>query len=707
MVVRFDPLQHMVGYVQSRGRARNKTSKFVIMIQKDDVACLAKYHQYLSAEPHLKSVYQTRQVDVTDSGEDQEDDEDEELDLVDLSERERYVVPSTSAFISYDNSLSLINQLCSMIPRDAFTSQHVPRFTGDFQSTLQLPACLPLPAKDLIFTGPRKHSKKEAKRAVAFMAVKHLHKFQVFDDYLLPAGSRKKGHEDGDGRAISDVSQVPDMMDILVRDPWTMGSRLWSHTIYVDGLPLAGLVTGTLLPALRFGNAGSVVEMGSGALVIFDGEDEHVKRRQMDDFTRLGVWYRITARLFVGHSSLFLVPITSNNQPDFPAIERLLANPHGNHDWTGIHASNQDRLLVMNSNQNGRTLLLRQIRSDLTLASVPPQGSLQDGFQTYYDYFVHKWTRKSRAADVPTDGPLLEVSILERSREASYHLDPASTKSEKSLPSVSSRSTYLVPQGCCTWIELSHEVSQAYQVLPVLCHRITDIYRAHQARFELRLPSISDSLLIQALTIPSSCAGYSNQRLETLGDAVLELCTTVHLYNRYPHRHEGQLDNLRQSSISNRYLCSRALDVGLEQFVTSENQSLRTWRYILPEDSSYEDSSKRRVPRLYPRRSLQDCMEAVIGASFVTGGIPMALHTGSALGLTFGGSCPWPQRYESTRASRPAPALFSALQESLGYTFHDSDLLVEAVTHPSFAAFSNSPSYQRLEFLGDGEMPRY
>ena len=39
---------------------------------------------------------------------------------------------------------------------------------------------------------------------------------------------------------------------------------------------------------------------------------------------------------------------------------------------------------------------LRKIRNDLSPMSVPPRGSFQAAFPTYYEYFVSKWTRKNR-----------------------------------------------------------------------------------------------------------------------------------------------------------------------------------------------------------------------------------------------------------------------------------------------------------------------
>ena len=39
-----------------------------------------------------------------------------------------------------------------------------------------------------------------------------------------------------------------------------------------------------------------------------------------------------------------------------------------------------------------------------------------------------------------------------------------------------------------------------------------------------------------------------------------------------------------------------------------------------------------------------------------------------------------------------------SLQEALGHSFRNHDLLIEALTHPSL---TGQPNYQRLEFLGD------
>ncbi|KAI5999539.1 hypothetical protein EDD15DRAFT_2193602 [Pisolithus albus] len=118
---------------------------------------------------------------------------------------------------------------------------------------------------------------------------------------------------------------------------------------------------------------------------------------------------------------------------------------------------------------------------------------------------------------------------------------------------------------------------------------------AHEARFQLGLPPIADDLLIKSTALPTTNANWN---LETLGDSVLKLITT--------------------SSMSNRALLARATEI--ERFLTSEGQNVHVWRYTVPEGEdvlSHMLNSYHAVQRSFPRRSLQDCMEATLGAAFL------------------------------------------------------------------------------------------
>ncbi|KAJ7090340.1 hypothetical protein B0H15DRAFT_838200 [Mycena belliarum] len=700
LVVRFDALQHMVGYVQSRGRARCKTSNFVIMVEENNEAQLSKYKTFLEKEPELKATYQTREEDNSVMGL-SDDQGDEDIHPSDLLQRERHVVASTGAVLTFDSAINLLSQLCALIPHDTFTPPHTPKYSGDFQATVQLPSCLPLPQQDLRFQGPRKCSKREAKRAVAFIAVKRLHELEVFDQYLLPVSGTPKGHEDNESIPLLDVDGIPEMMQVCVKDPWTIDCfhQLWIHSIFIENRRVAGFITGTNLFPVEI-DIGSQIRTTGGELVKFDEDLELGQRELMRRFTKEGIWLRITASPVDLPLNFYLVPIADTGQPNFLVIRRLLASPRGESDWNGIDESDYGRLMVANLNLPGQLYLLQKIRNDLSPASIPPDGSAeaQAGFTNYHDYWTQKWTGKpgsrKRPPYIPESGSLLELVPFSRSPRSGV-CPSGRTSSHSARPS-----HVLFPQGCCRWINISEDMYETFSIFPALHRRITDVYRLHRARLSLSLPAISEHTLIEALTLPCSNAGYSNQRLETLGDAVLQLCTTVHLFNRYPYRHEGQLSTMRQNSVSNRTLLSRAKVIGLETFLICETQDIKTWKSRIQCPLSDDITGPRMgVSREFPRRSLQDCMEASLGASFVTGGIEMSLHTGRALGLNFGGPAPWSVRYPLRKLS-PVSSMFSVLEESLGYSFRDGTLLLEALTHPSFDN-QNTSSYERLEFLGD------
>ncbi len=58
-----------------------------------------------------------------------------------------------------------------------------------------------------------------------------------------------------------------------------------------------------------------------------------------------------------------------------------------------------------------------------------------------------------------------------------------------------------------------------------------------------------------------------NERLEFLGDAVLELIITEYLFNKYPEKPEGELTSLRASLVNANMLGDVAADLGFNNFV--------------------------------------------------------------------------------------------------------------------------------------------
>lgn len=76
-----------------------------------------------------------------------------------------------------------------------------------------------------------------------------------------------------------------------------------------------------------------------------------------------------------------------------------------------------------------------------------------------------------------------------------------------------------------------------------------------------------------------------NERLEFLGDAVLELATTKHLFTNYPKQNEGQMTTFRSALVKGRHLAEIAeqLELGQYLFLSNgeEKSGGRQKKYIL------------------------------------------------------------------------------------------------------------------------------
>jgi ribonuclease III len=118
------------------------------------------------------------------------------------------------------------------------------------------------------------------------------------------------------------------------------------------------------------------------------------------------------------------------------------------------------------------------------------------------------------------------------------------------------------------------------------------------------------ALLKLALTHPSvaheqGAPIQTNQRLEFLGDAVLQLVLTRELYEKFPAFGEGPLTKARAKLVNRRTLAERARHLGLGQYlIVSRGEDLHGGR---------ERPS-----------ALADTFEALLGAIFLDGGFGVA-----------------------------------------------------------------------------------
>lgn len=130
----------------------------------------------------------------------------------------------------------------------------------------------------------------------------------------------------------------------------------------------------------------------------------------------------------------------------------------------------------------------------------------------------------------------------------------------------------------------------------------------------MQLPDFKDQKLLttalthrSALNEDNASAEVSNERLEFLGDAVLELATTRFLYNKFPDTQEGLLTAYRSALVKTETLAEVAQTLNLgEKLYLSKGE---------------EASGGRTNVSL-----LADTMEAVIGALYLDSGFETVAH---------------------------------------------------------------------------------
>lgn len=273
-----------------------------------------------------------------------------------------------------------------------------------------------------------------------------------------------------------------------------------------------------------------------------------------------------------------------------------------------------------------------------------------------------------------------------------------------------------------------------------------------------------NALLLQALTPKGAKDSINLERLETLGDSFLKLSTTVYLFCDRPNDHEGKLTCSRAHRVENFNLYLLAKQRGITGLVFSTAfEPRQMWippGFIFQEaptgtengsgtgDGSRDQLTDRDRHYNYHRvsdKGVADCVESLIGSYLVSGGIEAAIRFLKWMGIKlqcqqsqessensaylapptskrprvdcslflsdsssvfvshFGGPQSLPlshkQELEVNRLLKLCGA--SLICKQLNWQFVDQKLLLQALTHASYARNRVTDCYQRLEFLGD------
>ena len=137
-------------------------------------------------------------------------------------------------------------------------------------------------------------------------------------------------------------------------------------------------------------------------------------------------------------------------------------------------------------------------------------------------------------------------------------------------------------------------------------HRIAEFAKSRNLEFS-DLTLLAQAFTHRSFVNESPSATWShNERLEFLGDAVLELIVTTYLFSKYPNQPEGELTAYRAALVNTKTLAETAMEIGIDG-------------YLLLSKGEAKDSESRAREHI-----LANTFEAVLGAIYLDRGYEAA-----------------------------------------------------------------------------------
>ncbi|GAA5973483.1 hypothetical protein JCM8115_004465 [Rhodotorula mucilaginosa] len=653
LVVRFDALTTVTGYIQSRGRARAADARYVVLAAQGSLEA-SRYRDFVQQEAELQGLYADRS---------EEPDEQAEPDLDNLP---TYTTPR-GALLSHGSAVSTLSGFCQLLKVDQFTPLQKPTFAiaanfGGWVAELRVPKTAAL--SEHTFVSAPMPTRRAAKQNAAFQACIALHRADALDDHLLPlrASRSDDAPEDVDGRAL-DRRPLPSNLEVQLVNPFGnvfASSAAHVYVFEVSTQPPARILSMTLTAASpsficsrTIGWTGRIGRSETtGSPRSRHSTDASVESSSTDDSETIGSM--LSGRPLTKRETLTgnLLRIRSRWQisprwrQDRQSSYRCSAPPADYHYY----------LRVMYGDEVGT------VADEEPIASIDPT-----------DFRLHN-------ALVPRPTP--EIISPKEAETSNMRYFPISLLRTTKIPLEFFQTFSLVPSLNRHFIEAS-------------------VTGALSSTFEL--PPINTRLLATAITAPMSQVGYDYQSLEFVGDAALQLATSVHGFLQHPKADEERLSILRSNSVDNRFLRRFALECGLSKFLLPH--LLRPTTFV-PEtsDDATQSEDGLLITKTIGRRLLSDTLEALLGATVINSGFNGAMHVTARLGLCTGGTVPWSER-EPAQALLDVPRTRAGsglqhLEAAIGYSFQtQGQLLRRALTHRSWV--EDSGCYEREEFLGD------
>ncbi|KAH0578155.1 hypothetical protein H2248_004119 [Termitomyces sp. 'cryptogamus'] len=737
-VIRWDPPQNMASWAQSRGRARRKRSTYTVLFQKGGPE-QKNISKWQDLERKMVALYNdpSRESVPEEAGIDGDDDDDDVLG---------FRVPSTGALLTLHSAVSHLSHFCAVIPSSAhadnrplydtdpqefpegwhsFDNRSKPSAypdSGPFGSTVTLPRSLPLPSREFA-TERIYRSRISAHRHAAFTAYKALYDAGLLNENLLPITSVTEPHlEEEVKEMLKDVEQRAGFANVSLQiDPWFVEDLklvCWhTYELAIDSLPPLILFSVSRPIFLPNDEGPMLYRPGQATISTHLRYIESVglsdaRLEQARQYTKMLFWSFHDSRM-------------SWDKDDFPYLvlpKEIDFNWRERRAWlsemNAARGSTRADECFADAEKFGQafgyppdlTIIRNGLRFGKGYRFVgwrydPLNEEEENTFRKYY----------SHLENLDIIYPLLEVRSLP---PRSNFLVPVVTPDLEKKPQ---KNIFLIPR-ISSIVVLSHAESEYASLLPSILRSLACSITVSSLRDELLastpLYDIPNSLLLTAMTAPVSGERTNYQRLETLGDTVLKFLVAIQLLAEYPLWHEGYLSRKKDHAVANVRLAKENISRNLYQWIIRDRMLGRKWKpnYIRPEITSTtveaqaeptegnNNGKKKKKQQELSTKVLADVVESLIGAAYIHGGFELGYQCASFfdMGLRWQ---PLPIRIQALLARMEIedeyPSQLAHVECILGYTFKRKSLLIEALTHASYEQNLYTPSYERMEFLGD------
>lgn len=801
-VIRFDLPKTVRSYVQSRGRARQDNSQFIIMLERGNEQQRNQLYEIIKSEGLMTDTALNR------------DPEECVLKACTIDEIEEYIVDATGASVTADSSVRLIHKYCDTLPRNEY---FIPK--PDFQfsylgDSYECKITLPPNAAFQTLLGPACKNSALSKQLVCLEACKKLHQLGALNDHLLPSTDKPlvndingKGKEPASGAGTTKRKELHGTTSIrAVSGTW--GEKLDGALFYVYKFDFScDIVTELysgfilLIESELADDVGNIelelylvskkvkASVSSCGQVHLNGE-QMVKAKLFQEFFFNGLFGKLfhrsspatkqreflltkeTSQLWSQSYMYLVLPLEtlndSNNESwtinwrginscvsvvEFLKKNALVGAQHCNGD-TGNSLPSRNSLsgtggnsaqifhfadcsvdeknitdMVVVAIHTGKIYSVYEVLSDTSAES--PFESPQ--YNTYAEYFQKKYGVLLMYPGQPL--VRLKQNHNPHNLLVNFNGEGGSGKTSESGPVNGKERMYAhMPPELLVCTGVQRDVLKSFYLLPSLIHRLESFMLASQLREEINShPSslqISSSLILEALTSLRCSEDFSMERLELLGDSVLKYTVGCHLFLKYPKKHDGQLSSLRQSVICNANLHKLGIDRSLQGYIRDGAFDPRRWvgpgqlsirpvpckcgvdTLEVPVDSKFQTIDREVVVgkccdkghRWMGSKTISDCVEALIGAYYVSGGLSAAVHFMKWLRIDVELEPSLVSEAITTaslHSSYPRVDEIGILESKLHHVFSTKGLLQEAITHASEQESRLGFSYERLEFLGD------